>query len=86
MTPKQKKLHIESIINIIEEIGFTEDRYGNYKKICKFEEGEREYRIKIMKNNLRREVKSNKMWLMLQSVPLVRIDLEKFRSFMNIYK
>ena len=86
MTPKQKRLHIESIICIIEEVGFTEDRYGNYKKTCGLDDGEREYRIKIMKNNLRREVKSGKMWVKLQSVPLVKIDLEKFRSFMGIYK
>lgn len=82
MTPKQKRIHTESIVNIIKEVGFTEDRYGNYKK----EVDDREYRIKIMKNNLRREVKSGKMWVKLSSVPIVKVDLNEFKLFMNIYK
>jgi hypothetical protein len=58
MTKKQRGNHLEDIINKIKSIGFTIDRWGNFKK----EVGNKVYRFKLQKTSLRYELKSGSDW------------------------
>ena len=84
MTPRQKKLKLESIIALITGSGFTIDNYGNYKQSL----AGTEYRIKIKKVNIRIESKlpgSSRWysWYKISSQPIVAIDISKLVAFMS---
>ena len=81
MTPKQKKLKLESIIALITAAGFTQDHYGNWKRQL----AGTDYRIKIKKINIRSESKmpGSTIWHKISSQPITTIDMTKLVSFMS---
>ena len=58
MTKAQRGRHLEDIINKIKSLGFTIDRWGNFKKGV----GEKQYRFKLQKTSLRYELKCGSDW------------------------
>ena len=81
MTPKQKKLKLESIIALITAAGFTQDSYGNYKRSL----ADHSYRIKLKKINIRIERKSilGGEWYKITSQPISKIEIENLVKFMS---
>jgi len=63
MTSKQKAQNKIEIIAFIKSKGFTEDRWGNYKKSSP----EKTYRFKINPNALRYEAKYSDSWIRICS-------------------
>ena len=59
MTKRQRGNHLEDIITKIKSIGFTIDRWGNFKR----EVGDKVYRFKVQKVSLRYELKVGKDWM-----------------------
>ena len=63
MTKAQRGRHLEDIITKIKSLGFTIDRWGNFKR----EVGDKVYRFKLQKTSLRYERKMGKDWLNIVS-------------------
>jgi len=62
MTKRQKEKHVENIKEFLIKEGWTEDRWGNFKKTAR----EREFRLKFQKHSIRLEK-------MVESVGWIRI-------------
>ena len=75
MTPKQKREHIKSLEDMICSFGFKTDKYGNYRY--------NDFRIKIMKNNLRFEKKRDLIWFNILSKPIVNISVDTLSTYIN---
>ena len=58
LTNKKKQERIQEFIKIIESFGFKVDRWGNFK----LNKNGKEYRFKIMKINIRFEIKIDSWW------------------------
>ena len=78
MTPKQRKIHIESLKKTILDHGFKLDSFGNYKAVS----SNCQYRIKFMKINLRIERKASDRWLNCQSLPIVQVTLDQLLDWL----
>lgn len=83
MTKKQKEQKIGLIIAKIKSVGFTADRWDNYK--AQTANGET-YRIKIMKTNIRIEVQSGKSWFKVVSTPVSSLDISILDRFLTRFK
>ena len=82
MTKKQREKHISNLIDVVRDNSFTIDRWGNYTR----KHGDNVFRIKLMKNNLRFEVKKDapKMtWFNIMSKPFIRIDVDELSKILQ---
>ena len=81
MTPKQKKLHLDTLMAMIKGVGFQQDRWNNWKKI----KNEDTYRIKVKPINIRIEVKhkNTQHWYKIVSKPIVKITLKEMVMFIK---
>ena len=81
MTPKQKKLHLDTLMAMVKGIGFQQDRWDNWKKTF----NEDTYRIKVKPINIRIEVKrkNGQSWYKLVSKPIVKITLQEMALFIK---
>ena len=91
MTQKQKRTHIEYLRETLENEGFKEDRYGNYKLRLPYPDaGDRQFtlRAKLMRNNLRIEIRhlDSNRWVKIVSAPLTRVSLGNLTNLINKYK
>jgi len=82
MTPKQKKLHLDTLMVMAQSVGFQQDRWSNWKRMFK----EDTYRIKVKPINIRIEVKhriGGQNWYKIVSKPIVKITLKEMALFIK---
>ena len=91
MTKKQKRDHVELLRETLENEGFQEDRYGDYKLQLPYpKKGDRQFtlRAKIMRNNIRIEIRhlDASRWIKIVSAPMTKVSLGNLINFINKYK
>ena len=82
MTKKQKEQRIQGIKDILINRGFSIDSWGNYK----FQGQKEVFRVKLMKTNLRFEVKDNRAgsrWFKIVSQPIVNINIDSLVEYLE---
>jgi hypothetical protein len=66
MTKKQRIEHIQKIKDVLASKGWSEDRWGNFKKVIKRDKDEL-LRCKFQATSMRFEVKTGSKWFNLSS-------------------
>ncbi len=75
MTKTKKLKHIQALRAVVENHGFTLDKWDNYEKD--------DIRIKFKNINLRIEIKGYE-WIRVLSKPIVKISIENLCTFLEM--